>query len=210
MAQGTNFTGKIVITRYGDTFRGLKIKGAQDLGAGGVLIYSDPRDDGYVTVKNDYSPYPAGPARNPSSVQRGSVQYLSLYPGDPTTPGYPAYQDAERTEGSNIPKIPSLPISWQNAEKLLAEISDIYTQAEHGKKRLSGKASQRSIRLVNRGIYLYILRLWGTVNDLGILLVDTKVTPIWNAMASIPGHIKNEVVIIGCHRDGELVPERCG
>ncbi|KJA29916.1 hypothetical protein HYPSUDRAFT_31952 [Hypholoma sublateritium FD-334 SS-4] len=181
VAQGTNFTGKIVITRYGDTFRGLKIKGAQDLGAAGVLIYSDPRDDGYVTVKNDYSPYPAGPARNPSSVQRGSVQYLSLYPGDPTTPGYPAYPDAERTEGSNIPKIPSLPLSWQNAEKLLAEIGDIYTQVEHGKKRLSGRASQRSIRLVNR--------------------VDTKVTPIWNAMASIPGHIKNEVVIIGCHRD---------
>ena len=90
VAQGTNFTGKIVITRYGDTFRGLKIKGAQDLGAAGVLIYSDPRDDGYVTVKNDYSPYPAGPARNASSVQRGSVQYLSLYRGDPTTPGYPA------------------------------------------------------------------------------------------------------------------------
>lgn len=79
-------------------------------------------------------------------MQRGSVQYLSLYPGDPTTPGYPAYPDAERTEGSNIPKIPSLPISWQNAEKLLAEIGDTYTQVEHDIKRLSGRASQRSIR----------------------------------------------------------------
>ncbi|KAF8969498.1 hypothetical protein BDZ97DRAFT_1653974 [Flammula alnicola] len=181
VAQGTNFTGKVVLARYGGNFRGLKIKGAQELGAAGVLIYSDPRDDGYVTVKNGFAPYPAGPARNPTSVQRGSVQYLSSYPGDPTTPGYPAYEDAERTEGSNIPTIPSLPISWQNAQRLLEEIGELYVQTKDGKKLLSGQASENSIRLVNH--------------------VDTKVTPIWNTMASIPGHIKNEVVIIGCHRD---------
>ena len=58
-----------------------------------------------MTAENGYDVYPAGPARNPSSVQRGSVQYLSAYPGDPTTPGYPAYEDAERTEGENIPKV---------------------------------------------------------------------------------------------------------
>ncbi|KAJ3508658.1 hypothetical protein NLJ89_g5631 [Agrocybe chaxingu] len=180
VAQGANLTGKIVIARYGANFRGLKIKGAQELGAAGVLIYSDPRDDGFVTVKNDYPPYPAGPARNPSSVQRGSVQFLSLYPGDPSTPGYPAYPDAERTEGSNIPNIPSLPISWQNAQRLLEEIGDIYAHKD-GKKVLSGKASEKNVRLANH--------------------VDTKVTPIWNTMASIPGHIKNEIVLIGCHRD---------
>lgn len=84
-AAGTNLTGKIVITRYGGIFRGLKVKGAEERGAVGVLIYSDPRDDGAVTVENGYTPYPAGPARNPTSVQRGSVQYLSIYPGDPTT-----------------------------------------------------------------------------------------------------------------------------
>ncbi|TFK43668.1 hypothetical protein BDQ12DRAFT_675361 [Crucibulum laeve] len=183
VAHGVNLTGKIVITRYGGIFRGLKIKGAQELGAAGVLIYSDPRDDGFVTVSNGYTPYPAGPARNPTSVQRGSVQYLSSYPGDPTTPGYPAYEDADREEGSNIPTIPSLPISWQNAERLLEEIGEIYQPQvdASGKRRLSGKASETNIRLVNH--------------------VDTKVTPIWNAMASIPGHIRNEVVVIGCHRD---------
>lgn len=104
-------------------------------------------------MKNDYPPYPAGPARNPSSVQRGSVQYLSSYPGDPTTPGYPAYPDAERTEGSNIPKIPSLPISWANAQKLIAEIGEIYTHDAEGNKRLSGRSSERSVRLVNHGIF---------------------------------------------------------
>lgn len=178
--KGVDFTGKIVLTRYGGIFRGLKIKGAQELGASAVLIYDDPRDDGYVTAENGFEAYPAGPARNPTSVQRGSVQYLSAYPGDPTTPGYPAYEDAERTEGENIPKIPSLPISYNNAKKLMAEIGDIYTE-EDGVKSLSGKASEKKIKLVNH--------------------VDTKVTPIWNTMAAIPGHTRDEVVIMGCHRD---------
>jgi N-acetylated-alpha-linked acidic dipeptidase len=128
-----------------------QIQRAQELGAAGVLIYSDPRDDGFVTVENDYSPYPAGPARNPSSVQRGSVQFLSTYPGDPTTPGYPAYEDAERTSGKNIPKIPSLPISWKNAQRLFEEIGDLYILNEFGQKVLSGKASSNKIRLVNHG-----------------------------------------------------------
>ena len=58
-----------------------QIKGAQDLGAVGVLIFTDPRDDGVVTVANGYTAYPHGPARNPTSVERGSVQLVSLYPG---------------------------------------------------------------------------------------------------------------------------------
>ncbi|KAG6821633.1 hypothetical protein H0H93_000142 [Arthromyces matolae] len=181
VAAGANLTGKIVITRYGHVFRGLKIKGAEELGAVGVLIYSDPRDDGYVTTENGFAPYPAGPARNPTSVQRGSVQYLSSYPGDPTTPGYPAYEDAQREEGTNIPKIPSLPISWENGARLLKEIGALYSKDESGKTTLSGESSISKIKLVNH--------------------VDTKVTPIWNTMASIPGHIKDEVVIVGCHRD---------
>ncbi|KAF8812309.1 Zn-dependent exopeptidase [Phlegmacium glaucopus] len=181
VAQHVNLTGKVVIARYGNVFRGLKVQRAQELGAAGVLLYSDPRDDGFVTVQNDYSPYPAGPARNPSSVQRGSVQFLSKYPGDPTTPGYPAYEDAERTTGENIPKIPSLPISWQNAQRLLEEIDKLYIQNEDGQRILSGKASTNQIRLMNH--------------------VDTKVSPLWNTMASIPGHIRDEVVLIGCHRD---------
>jgi N-acetylated-alpha-linked acidic dipeptidase len=101
-------------------------------------------------VANGYAPYPAGPARNPTSVQRGSVQYLSKYPGDPTTPGYPSYKDAKRTNGTNIPAIPSLPISWRNAQRLLEEIGDIYIE-ENGIKKLSGKASQKKVRLVNNG-----------------------------------------------------------
>ncbi|KAK0468417.1 Zn-dependent exopeptidase [Desarmillaria tabescens] len=175
VAAGVDFTGKIVIARYGKVYRGLKIELGEALGAVGALIYSDPRDDGFVTVENGYAPYPNGPARNPSSVQRGSVMYLPLYPGDPTTPGYPAYEGAERTNATNIPKIPSLPISWHNAQRLLEEIDDSVSP------RLTGKLSSSTIKLVNH--------------------VDTKVTPIWNTMAAIPGHVKDEVVLIACHRD---------
>ncbi|KAG7089277.1 hypothetical protein E1B28_010976 [Marasmius oreades] len=179
---GTNFTGKIVLVRYGDTLRGLKVKGAEELGAAGVLIYSDLRDDGYVTVENGYMPYPRGPARNPTSIQRGSVMYLSTHPGDPTTPGYPAYERAERQEPVNLAKIPSLPISWHNAQRILEEVGEIYIQdSDIRKKKLSGKSSISKVRMVNH--------------------VDYNITPIWNTMAAIPGHIKDEVVIVGCHRD---------
>ncbi|RDX53924.1 Zn-dependent exopeptidase [Lentinus brumalis] len=165
--QGVDLNGSIVLTRYGGIFRGLKVKGAQDRGAAACLIYSDPRDDGTVTVENGYAPYPYGPARNPKSVQRGSTQFLSIYPGDPTTPGYPSYENSTRTNGTNIPSIPSLPISWANAQVLLKEIKE------------SGK--NRTISVVNN--------------------VDDKVIPIWNVMGVIPGHIKDEIVIVGNHRD---------
>ncbi|KAG1783082.1 hypothetical protein EV702DRAFT_1060137 [Suillus placidus] len=164
---GVDFSGKIVLTRYGGVFRGLKIKRAQELGAAAVLVYSDPRDDGTVTVENGYAPYPHGPARNPTSVQRGSVQFLSLYPGDPSTPGYPSYENSTRVEGGSKPTIPSLPISWANAEVLLQRLEDGHEGP--------------TVRLVNN--------------------VDEKVTPIWNVMGVIPGHVKSEVVVIGAHRD---------
>ena len=75
--------GKIAIARYGGIFRGLKIKRAQELGAVGVVLFTDPGDDGELTEENGVKTYPDGPARNPSSVQRGSAQFLSIAPGDP-------------------------------------------------------------------------------------------------------------------------------
>lgn len=74
---GVSVEGKIVIVKYGGIFRGLKVKRAQELGAVGVVIYSDPQEDGDITELNGYEAYPVGPARNPSAVQRGSVQFLS-------------------------------------------------------------------------------------------------------------------------------------
>jgi len=75
--------GKIAIARYGGIFRGLKVKRAQELGMVGVILYTDPGDDGEVTEEKGVATYPDGPARQPSSVQRGSTQFLSVAPGDP-------------------------------------------------------------------------------------------------------------------------------
>lgn len=83
LAAGVRVEGTIVIVKYGGIFRGLKVKRAQELGAVGCLIYSDPGDDGDMTEENGYAQYPDGPARQASSVQRGSVQFLSIRPGDP-------------------------------------------------------------------------------------------------------------------------------
>lgn len=126
-----------------------QIKGAEDRGAAGILIYTDPRDDGAVVVENGYLPYPAGPARNPTSIQRGSVQYLSIYPGDPTTPGYPAYQNATRVEGGNIPHIPSLPLSWANAKYLFEQELGGVVEG----RKLDGKFGGRAVKMVNDGMH---------------------------------------------------------
>ncbi|KAK7045085.1 Zn-dependent exopeptidase [Favolaschia claudopus] len=183
LSKGANLTGKIILTRYyGGILRGLKVKGAEELGAAAVLMYNDPRDDGFLTPENGFKPYPAGPARNPTSIQRGTVAYANIYPGDPTTPGYPAYPDAERLEGTNSPFIPSLPISWNNAQHLLAELSLGGAELDLDEARkLNGRSSNATVRVVNR--------------------VEEKVMPIWNVMAAIPGHVRNEVVLVGGHRD---------
>ncbi|KAJ6628907.1 hypothetical protein B0H10DRAFT_1940270 [Mycena sp. CBHHK59/15] len=160
VAKGVNLTGAIIICRYGGIFRGLKVKGAQDLGAVGVLIYSDVRDDGTVTEANGYLPYPNGPARHPNSVQRGSVQFLSVYPGDPTTPGYPSYENSTRTEGENIPKIPSLPISSANGDALM--------------KLFSGAGEGKQVRLVNN-VSTGVTPIWNTMGIIPGYITDEVV-----------------------------------
>jgi len=115
---GVTVEGKIVIARYGSGWRGLKPKLAQEHGAIGCLIYSDPADDGYA-VENTY---PDGPARPPHGIQRGSVTDMTLFPGDPLTPGVGATAGAKRLKISESPvilKIPALPISYADAQVLL-------------------------------------------------------------------------------------------
>jgi len=115
---GVDVKGKIVIARYGQGWRGLKPKLAQDHGAVGCIIFSDPRDDGYSVD----DAYPKGASRPSQGFQRGSVADMPLYPGDPLTPGYGAVTGAprlKREEAQNILKIPVLPISYGDAEKFL-------------------------------------------------------------------------------------------
>jgi N-acetylated-alpha-linked acidic dipeptidase len=117
--QHVDLHGKIVVVRYGANFRGVKVYIAEQRGAIGVLIYSDPQDDGYY--KGD--PYPLGPWRPETGVQRGSVQYLFKYPGDPETPGIPSIPELPDSlrinpEG-NQPHIISIPLSYHDAAPIL-------------------------------------------------------------------------------------------
>ncbi|HEX4647149.1 MAG TPA: M28 family peptidase, partial [Verrucomicrobiae bacterium] len=116
--RGVDVKGRIVIARYGGSWRGIKPKVAAEHGAIGCLIYSDPRDDGYF--QGDV--YPKGSWRNDRGAQRGSVMDMPLYPGDPLTPGVGATKDAKRLPIKDAPtltKIPVLPISYADALPLL-------------------------------------------------------------------------------------------
>jgi N-acetylated-alpha-linked acidic dipeptidase len=118
---GIDVKGKIVIARYGRSWRGIKPKLAAERGAIGCLIYSDPRDDGFFV--DDV--YPAGPMRPPQGVQRGSVMDMPTYPGDPLSPGWgsvPGGRKLTLAEAQTIAKIPVLPISYGDAEPLLRQL----------------------------------------------------------------------------------------
>jgi N-acetylated-alpha-linked acidic dipeptidase len=119
--RGVSVKGAVVIARYGGSWRGIKPKVAAEHGAVGCLIYSDPRDDGYAGG----DVFPAGPMRPAQGVQRGSVVDMPTYPGDPLTPGVGATKDAKRlsvAQATTITKIPVLPISYGDAQPLLAAL----------------------------------------------------------------------------------------
>jgi N-acetylated-alpha-linked acidic dipeptidase len=119
---GISVKGKIVIAKYGHSWRGTKPKVAQEHGAIGCIIYSDPMDDGYFAG----DVYPKGPFKNEYGVQRGSVMDMVIYPGDPLTPGVGATENAkrlDRTEAKTILKIPVLPISYHDAKPLLEALA---------------------------------------------------------------------------------------
>jgi N-acetylated-alpha-linked acidic dipeptidase len=118
---GVSVRGAIVIARYGGSWRGIKPKVAAEHGAIGCIIYSDPADDGYGPGDT----YPTGPFRPRDGVQRGSVMDMPLYPGDPLTPGVGATAEARRLpieEAKTLTKIPVLPISYADAQPLLAAL----------------------------------------------------------------------------------------
>jgi len=119
---GISVKGAIAIARYGASWRGIKPKVAAEHGAVGCIIYSDPKDDGFAAGET----FPAGPMRPPDGVQRGSVMDMPVYPGDPLTPGVGATADAKRLaikDAQTLTKIPVLPISYADAQPLLASLT---------------------------------------------------------------------------------------
>jgi N-acetylated-alpha-linked acidic dipeptidase len=126
---GVDVRGKIVIARYGRSWRGIKPKVAAERGAIGCILYSDPEDDGYF----EGDAYPKGGMRSEHSVQRGSVADMPLYPGDPGTPGTGSTPNAQRLARENITtitKIPVLPISYADALPLLRNLGGPVAPAE--------------------------------------------------------------------------------
>jgi N-acetylated-alpha-linked acidic dipeptidase len=120
--RGINVKGKIVIAKYGGSWRGIKPKVAAEKGAIGCLIYSDPKDDGY----GQGDVYPKGPFKPETGAQRGSVLDMPTYPGDPLTPGYGSTKKAKRLDYKKAPtltQIPVLPISYGDAQPLLAALA---------------------------------------------------------------------------------------
>jgi N-acetylated-alpha-linked acidic dipeptidase len=181
---GISVEGKIVLVRYGGAFRGLKVKESQDRGAVGVLIYSDPADDGYM--RGDV--YPDGPMRPASAIQRGSVLFLSHVPGDPSTPGWPSTTGSKRLtrkEMTNVPRIPSIPISYGEAEKILRRLGGPRVPDEwQGGLPFSYHIGPGSAAVAM------------TVD------MDEGLKPIYNVIARIKGSVEPEkLVILGNHRD---------
>src|SRR5580692_312746 len=127
--RGVSVKGAIVLARYGESWRGIKPKVAAEHGAVGCIIFSDPADDGYA----EGEVFPAGPARPPEGVQRGSVMDMPLYPGDPQTPGIGATEGAKLIpldQVKTITKIPVLPISYEDATPFLKALEG-ETAPEH-------------------------------------------------------------------------------
>ncbi|HET6851879.1 MAG TPA: M28 family metallopeptidase [Pyrinomonadaceae bacterium] len=182
---GVDVKGKIVIVRYGNSFRGVKAKVAEDHGAIGCIIYSDPADDGYM--QGDV--YPKGPWRPVASGQRGSVQFLFDYPGDPLTPGRPAIQGVPRLkpeEATDLTRIPVQPVAYDVAKTILAP--------------LKGPVRPKGFQ----GGLPFPYHLGGT-NDVKVRLktdMDYKLRTIWDVVARIDGNEeKDRWVILGNHRD---------
>ncbi|KAK3945374.1 hypothetical protein QBC46DRAFT_372065 [Diplogelasinospora grovesii] len=189
--------GKVAIARYGGIFRGLKVKRAQELGMVGVILYSDPGDDGEVTEEKGLEAYPKGPARQPSSVQRGSAQFLSVAPGDPTTPGYPSKPGVPRQPVDHAtPSIPSVPISYEDALPFLKALNGHGPKAEDFNKYWT-----RNTGLQYKGVHYNV---GPTPDDVVVNLYNEQdyiTTPLWDVIGIINGTIPDEVVVVGNHRD---------
>jgi N-acetylated-alpha-linked acidic dipeptidase len=181
---GISVKGAIVIARYGHAWRGIKPKVAAEHGAIGCIIYSDPRDDGYSPGLT----FPAGPWRPKDGVQRGSVQDSTEFMGDPLTPNVGATEDAKRLDIKNAPtltKIPVLPISYADAQPLLAAITGApVPPAWRGGLSLTYRFGPGAAK-----VHLKMFSNW-------------ELKPLYDVIAKIPGsQFPDEWVLRGNHHD---------
>ncbi len=181
---GVSVAGKIVIARYGRSFRGIKAREAEKRGAVGLLVYSDPLDDGFAVG----DPYPQGPMRPSQGVQRGSYMNGA---GDPSTPGWPSTAGARRVpvDSMPVPRIPILPLSHANAALLMRDLAGADIP-----QRWQGAMPFRYH--VGPGPVVARIRVETDAATSGF-------KTIWNTFGIIRGtELPDELVIIGSHRDG--------
>lgn len=181
---GISVDGRIALVRYGKIYRGSKAQLAEDYGALGLILYSDPADDGYM--KGDI--FPRGPFRPRYSVQSGTILYFFDYPGDPLTPGYAATERARRIApetATSLPRIHTLPLSYGDAEKLLQHL-DGPNVPEGWQGGLP---------------FAYHIGP-GPVEAHLQIDMDESIRPIWNVFGYLRGTTAPEkLVILGNHRD---------
>ncbi len=183
--RGIDVRGKIVLTRYGGGWRGLKPKLAQQHGAIGCLIYSDPHDDGYA--KGDV--YPKGGWRPADGVQRGSVADMQVYPGDPLTPGIGSVPGAKRLaikDATSLLKIPVLPISYADATPLLQSLTGPVAPANwRGSLPITYHVGPSTAK-----VHLTVESNWGQ-------------KPVYDVIAKIKGSTApDQWIVRGNHHDG--------
>ncbi len=181
---GISVKGKIVIARYGESWRGIKPKVAAEHGAIACIIYSDPKDDGYWV--DDV--YPKGPMRPPQGVQRGSVMDMPTYPGDPLTPGYanvPGMKEPPMSAARTLEPIPVLPIGYGDALPLLRNLAGpVVPESWRGALPITYHIGPGPAR-----VHL-------------ALKFDWKVRPLYDVIARIPGaRSPDQMVIYGNHHD---------
>jgi N-acetylated-alpha-linked acidic dipeptidase len=184
--QGIDVRGKIALVRYSVpySYRGFKALTAQQRGAAGILIYSDPADDGYGKGKV----YPDGPWGPESHIQRGGVVFDFMVPGDPLTPGWPSVPGArriERTEALSLPKIISAPLSYKDARVILESLGGPEVPKPwRGALPLTYRAGPGTSKVRMR------------------VRIDDRIRPIWTVTGVILGSERpDDVVIVGNHRD---------
>jgi len=180
---GVSAEGKIALARYGHGYRGIKTKLAEEHKAAGLIIYSDPGDDGYAAGDT----FPNGPWRPMSGIQRGSVLYTQIYPGDPLTPGVGATPDAKRiapADAASLPRIPTMPINAQDAAMILGNLG-----GPHVPRAWQG------------GLPLTYHLGSGQAKAHMKLVMDYEQRPIYDVIAKLHGEDDGAWVILGNHHD---------
>lgn len=182
-AMGLSVEGKIVLARYGKCYRGIKTKLAEEHKAVGVIIYSDPEDDGYDAGDM----FPRGPWRPMSGIQRGSVEYTQIYPGDPLTPGIAATADAKRltpNDATDLAHIPTIPVNPQDGSAILSQLG-----GNHVPRNWQGGLP-----------FTYHLGPGPAAAHI-TLSMDYQQRPIYDVVAKLHGTSDDEWVVLGNHHD---------